>query len=87
MKNLFLFLFVCQFAQVISAQPCPQAAQIRSNVRTAYQAGLLDKALEGVKALRACDPAFDQEADQWTDLIFAEIKNQKRRAEEAERKA
>ncbi|MBC7778299.1 MAG: hypothetical protein H7246_22900 [Phycisphaerae bacterium] len=87
MKHLLIALLLCCLARTASGQPCPQAAKIRSDLQSAYDTGLLDKAFESIKALRACDASFGQEADRWADQIFAVLKNQKSRAEEAERRA
>ncbi len=74
MRTLPLIFLVCCLAQTAFAQPCAEATQLRSALQSAFDAGLFDKAFENVKALRACDPASSQEADQWADRIFAEIK-------------
>ena len=74
-------------ALAATAQPCSQAMQIRSDLVANLHSRHFDKALECVKALRACDPSFDREADEWTERIFAEIKTQTLQAKAAERRA
>ena len=42
MKHLPLSLLLYCLVHAISAQPCPQAAQIRRDMQSAYDAGLFE---------------------------------------------